>query len=231
MQINEIFSSIEGEGLNAGYLSTFIRTQFCNCKCSYCDSLYTLDALDEKGEKQYIEMTIDDIVDNCKKLKNERVTFTGGEPLIQEEAPELVLALVEAGFKVNIETNGAVDLRKFLVKCNYEAEDTYFFNQVIFTMDYKCPSSMMEDKMITSNFNTLKEKDALKFVVGTNDDLNAMQKIIKVYNPRCSIFVSPVFGKIDPKDIIKYLKENDLQNVRLQLQLHKIIYPVDMRGV
>ena len=230
MQINEIFSSIEGEGLNAGYLSTFIRTQFCNCKCSYCDSLYTLDALDEKGEKQYIEMTVDDIVDNCKKLKNERVTFTGGGPLIQEEAPELVLALVHAGFKVNIETNGAVDLQKFLDKCNYK-ENYLIFNRIMFTMDYKCPSSMMEDKMIIGNFKILDEHDALKFVVGTDDDLNAMQKIIKVYNPICSIFVSPVFGKIDPKDIIKYLKENDLQNIKLQLQLHKMIYPVDMRGV
>lgn len=228
MQINEIFSSIEGEGIRTGYLVTFIRSFRCNLLCRYCDTLYAVqpEKIGEKTENSYIDMTVDEIIEKCKKLGNKRITFTGGEPLIQPEALELISKLTVEGFEVNIETNGAVDLAKF-VKFNDEFPIDY--KKLIITMDWKSPYSGMRDKMITENLYKLSEVDVLKFVVANKEDLDDMKEVIKDVD--CNIFVSPVFGQIEPKEIVEYLKENNLQNVRMQLQLHKYIWPVDMRGV
>lgn len=224
MQINEIFSSIDGEGIRTGYLVTFIRTQFCSLKCSYCDTRYSLSPLDENGKKQFVDMSIPEILKKCEELKNKRITFTGGEPLIQKDALELVNSLTDNGYEVNIETNGAVDLFPFIqnLKNNHN---------VIFTMDWKSPSSGMNNRMIKSNLLLLKEKDVLKFVVGSLEDLDDMRKVIIENNIECSIFLSPIFGKIEPTELVEYIKRYDLQNVRVQLQLHKIIWDVNKRGV
>ena len=232
MQINEIFSSIDGEGIRTGYPVTFIRTFACNLRCTYCDTLYAVDPqTQEDRDNAFTTMTIDEIVDKCFELKNKKITFTGGEPLIQKDAPELVAKLLEQGFEVSIETNGAVDLKEFNEKLVDVLSDDELLNNMIYTLDYKCPSSGMEDKMIMSNIDYLNAEDVLKFVVGSQEDLDKMKSIVDQYKPECHIFISPVFGDIEPKALVEYILEHDMQNVRVQLQLHKIIYPADMRGV
>lgn len=229
MQINEIFSSIDGEGIRTGYLVTFIRSQHCTLKCTYCDTLYSLEPLDSNGNKQYTDMTVEEIVAKCKELGNNRITFTGGEPLMQKDAKELLSKLTLAGFEVNVETNGNIPIRDYRT---IDLDLPIAQNRLIMTMDWKSPSSGMRDKMVVDNLYCLSNSDVLKFVVGSKEDLDDMKNTLEQYKIRCNnIFVSPIFGQIEPKDIVEYLKENNMQNVRMQLQLHKFIWPVEMRGV
>ena len=211
MLISEIFNSIDGEGIRAGYLVTFIRTFGCNLRCSYCDSMYALEG------SNYQELTVDQVMKAVRSYPSKRITFTGGEPLLQKDAFDLVSTLVEEGYEVNIETNGSVDVSPFLL------------DHVIITMDWKCPSSGMMDRMFLDNMMKLRSTDVIKFVVGSEEDLNNMKDM---YITTDAIpFVSPVFGKIEPKEIVYYLQEHNLQEVRFQLQLHKFVWPADMRGV
>ena len=233
MQINEIFSSIDGEGIRTGYLTTFIRTFGCNLSCSYCDTKYACIVSDEESD-QFVTMTVEEIVAKCDELGNYRVTFTGGEPLIQKDAPELVAALLEAGYEVNIETNGAVDLRPFETKMVEILSDDELVNNLIYTLDYKCPSSGEQDKMITSNIPFLVKGDVLKFVVGTEEDLAAMKSVVDEYVPNphtFEVFISPVFGQIEGSRIVEFMQENNMQNVRVQIQLHKVFWDPATRGV
>lgn len=226
MLISEIFSSIEGEGIKTGYLATFIRTYGCNLRCNYCDSMYAVDApIDLFGNKNFKQMTVRDIVNECKHIGNNRITFTGGEPLIQKDAKELIDRLLDEGFEVNIETNGAVPIHNFVYFRNKD------LSKLIVTMDWKSPYSGMRDKMIEENLKDLRYFDVLKFVVATKEDLDDMKNILENNGIYCHVFVSPVFGKIEPFEIVDYLKQNNLQNVRMQLQMHKLIWKPDMRGV
>ena len=123
------------------------------------------------------------------------------------------------GYEVNVETNGSIRLKNINN------------SNLIYTMDYKSKFSGMEDRMIPSNIDILKEKDVLKFVVANKEDLDKMKEIIDIYKPKCSIFVSPVFGEIEPKEIVEYVLKHKLDNVRVQVQLHKIIWDPELRGV
>ena len=98
MQINEIFSSIDGEGIRTGYPVTFIRSQFCSLKCTYCDTKYSLSPFDEEGRPQFTILTVDEIISECDRLGNKRITFTGGEPLIQSDAKELISRLTREDY-------------------------------------------------------------------------------------------------------------------------------------
>lgn len=226
MLISEIFSSIEGEGIRTGCLATFIRTFGCNLRCSYCDSLYAVDrATDLFGNQNFKTMTMQEIVNECKHLGNKRITFTGGEPLLQKDARELIDKLLEEGFEVNIETNGAVPIDYFVYFHNRD------LSKLIITMDWKSPYSGMRDKMIDNNLKALRNIDVLKFVVANKEDLDDMKQVIQSHDLYCNIFVSPVFGQIEPFDIVNYLKQNNLQDVRMQLQIHKLIWDPNKRGV
>ena len=214
MLVNEIFSSIEGEGIRSGYPVTFVRLFGCNLDCPYCDTVYAC-----KGT-EFFKMSVMEIVSEVAEHGNPRVTLTGGEPLIHRDIFQLVHELTKSGFEVNIETNGS----------EYIGEYTDIKNTII-TMDYKTPSSGMTDKMDMSNFSILREQDVLKFVVGSEEDLDDMKRILERYKPHCNIFVSPIFGKIQPVQLVKYIQKNNLQNCRAQLQLHKFIWAPDQRGV
>ena len=226
MLISEIFSSIEGEGIRTGYLATFIRAYGCNLRCKYCDSMYAVDeTIDLFGNKNFKQMTVQDVINECKHIGNKKITFTGGEPLIQKDAKELIDRLLDEGFEVNIETNGAILIKDFIYFRNRD------LSKLVITMDWKSPYSGMRDKMLEENLKELRPIDVLKFVVANKQDLDDMKKIIKSCDLYCNIFVSPVFGKIEPFEIVDYLKQNNLQNVRMQLQIHKLIWKPDMRGV
>lgn len=208
--VNEIFDSIEGEGKRAGSLVTFIRLTGCNLRCSYCDTTYAF--------AEGVEMSTKDIM---SKVHYDRVTITGGEPLLQKSIRSLLSHLYQ--YEVNIETNGSVNIEPFFGLPN-----------VFFTVDYKTGSSGMTEKMCANNFMKMRKRDVLKFVVGSIDDLEEAREVFLKYYSNLrnrKIYVSPVFGKIEPSTIVEFLKENNLKTWKIQLQLHKFIWPVDMRGV
>lgn len=224
MKINEIFLSIEGEGKRTGLPAVFIRAFGCNLSCPHCDTQYAC-----KGE-DYKEMSVDDIVDEVLSYGVDRATFTGGEPLIQPDADKLISRLRIEGIEVNVETNGAVPLMDSAFRSN-----SYFY-----TMDWKSISSEMSDRMISDNLYKLGEQDILKFVVGTEEDLNQMNDILSQLEKELlsygakiefQVYVSPIFGEIEPEEIVEYVLKNHLNNVHVQVQLHKVIWDLDKRGV
>ena len=211
MKVVEIFKSIDGEGIRVGYPVTFIRLAGCNLRCNYCDTKYSYE--DEK----FTEMTPQEIYIKVYKLGGKRITLTGGEPLIHKDVKVLVDLLIQKGYEVNIETNGSVDITLFLDK------------HTIITMDYKCASSDMEDKMLLDNISKLRKQDVLKFVVSDDKDLDTVQRIYQ--NTKATVYISPVFGRIEPKQIVEYMLEHNMENCRVQVQLHKIIWNPEERGV
>ena len=213
LKVSEIFESIDGEGIRTGYPVTFIRLYGCCLSCSFCDSKYSWSGSD------YQELSIKEILAITKKYGHHRITLTGGEPLMTDNGWKLLNCLLYEGYEVNVETNGSIRLK------------TINNSNLIYTMDYKSKFSGMEDRMIPSNIDILKEKDVLKFVVANKEDLDKMKEIIDIYKPKCSIFVSPVFGEIEPKEIVEYVLKHKLDNVRVQVQLHKIIWDPELRGV
>ena len=216
-KVNEIFVSIDGEGVRTGLPTVFIRLYGCNLKCSYCDTRYSCE------NRECKLMPLMDILEKVLSYNIPRVTLTGGEPLIHEGVKDLINSLVANDIEVNIETNGAVDLDDFW---------EYKYNsKVIFTMDYKCASSGMEDKMKLLNLHLLQPKDVIKFVVSNYNELEKMEYILEESECKARPYVSPVFGAIDPKDLVEYVLDNNLNDVTVQVQLHKIIWNPNMRGV
>ncbi|MCR5729188.1 MAG: putative 7-carboxy-7-deazaguanine synthase QueE [Ruminococcus sp.] len=216
--VAEKFVSINGEGVRAGELAVFIRFAGCNLKCGYCDTKWA-NAVDAPAEK----MESKDILDYILSTGVKNVTLTGGEPLLRQEMGELIDTLMSAGLRVEIETNGSIHLREF-------ADRVY---RPVFTMDYKLPSSGMEEYMCSDNFGCLEKHDTVKFVSGSMEDLERAVEVIESHHltERCHVYISPVFGKIEPADIVEFMKEKKLNDVRLQLQLHKFIWDPDKKGV
>ena len=218
-QVCEYFSSINGEGPSAGFPAVFIRFKGCNLCCSYCDTAWA-NSPDAESE----EMTASDIAAIIRDSGLTHVTLTGGEPLFRDGMSQLVDYLSsDPGLCIEIETNGSMDLSPLLA-CNVRPS---------FIMDYKLPGSGMEKAMCLSNFHLLTMQDAVKFVAGSAQDLDRILDIIKAYDlaGRTRLFISPVFGQIDPKDIVDFLIRHQLNDVRLQLQMHKFIWDPMQRGV
>lgn len=205
-----------GEGIRTGELACFIRLSGCNLRCSYCDTKYALE--NNLGE----ELSIQRIVEEVDKIGFKNITITGGEPLIHKDIEELISKLLNKGYNINIETNGSIDIKNYLGKC-------------LITMDYKCPSSLMEKTMNLNNLEKLTENDVLKFVINEKD-FNTVKKILKKYDLKCYVYLSPIFGDIDLKKIVEFMKECyaqgiNMQKVRMQVQLHKIVWEPNERGV
>ena len=216
-KVNEIFLSIDGEGYRTGLPVVFIRLYGCNLNCSYCDTRYSCE------QQEYKEMSLYDILVEVLSYGVPRVTLTGGEPLIHPGVKDLIKSLVANDIEVNIETNGAVDLDEFI--------EFKYNSKVVFTMDYKCASSGMEDKMILSNLEFLQPKDVIKFVVSNYNEMAKMEFILESSKCKAQPYVSPVFGAIEPKELVDYVLDNKLNNVKVQVQLHKIIWNPNERGV
>ena len=216
MKVVEIFKSIDGEGKRAGLPTTFIRLYGCNLNCSYCDTRYGCE------NDNYIVMSIKRILDRVKDLDCQSITITGGEPLIHSGIEKLINALYKAGYWINVETNGTQNI--FPYRSNYRSE------RLFFTVDYKCPSSGMTEKM-NCNFEYLNEDAVLKFVVGSQDDMVSALEFLEAHNIKTNVYFSPVFGKIEPVQIVDFLIENKLNDCKVQLQLHKIIWSPEEKGV
>jgi len=221
MLVNEIFSSIEGEGIRQGMLCSFVRFYGCKLHCSYCDTHYACE------DNSYINMTPLEIISKLDSFNVPYVTITGGEPLQQNEIDVFVNLLLSRGYKINIETNGNIDYTQFWSNSFRNNNRDQFF----LTVDYKGPSSLMEKMMNEQCFLNLQSQDVLKFVVSDLTDLEKMREIIEKYDPLSNIFVSSVFTKIQPSVIVEYLQKYNLSKVRIQLQIHKYIWDPSLRGV
>lgn len=211
LKVNEIYKSIQGESSKAGLPCIFIRLTFCNLRCTYCDSEYAFyDGRD---------MEIEQIVDEVKLMNCKLVELTGGEPLFQSESLQLIKRLCDEEFEVMLETGGSLSI---------ENVD----KRVMIILDLKCPSSGMMKKNLYSNIKFIKPNDEIKFVIGTYEDyLWAKEKITEFeLSNKCNILFSTVFGKLDSKELVEWIIQDNL-NVRFQLQMHKYIWEPDRKGV
>jgi 7-carboxy-7-deazaguanine synthase len=203
MKINEIFFSIQGEGKWTGNPNIFIRFSECNLRCSYCDTKYAY----ESGR----EMSIEEIFKSVKKYPCKKICITGGEPLIQKNIYELINFLIKNGYEISIETNGSIDISNLIN-----------IKSLMISLDIKCPSSEMNQKMNLKNLNFITINDQLKFVIGDRKDYDYAKKIIKSQDIKSKIYLQPVWG-FDPKKLSSWILEDGL-DVSLSLQLQKIIW-------
>ena len=241
--VAERFTSINGEGRDAGRLATFVRFTGCNLRCSYCDTMWA----NEPGCPAEC-MTLSEIVAFVRAEGTGRVTLTGGEPLLQPGVDALIGALVDDGNAVEIETNGAVDLGSFVGLRKRDAADPAACPELCgsdsvsaqssiprlsFTMDWKLPSSGMGSHMLASNLALLGLRDTVKFVAGSDADLEEALRIMQAHDlcARTNVYLSPVFGQIEPARIVEFMQRNRLTQATVQLQLHKIIWPNVEKGV
>jgi 7-carboxy-7-deazaguanine synthase len=203
MKINEIFYSLQGEGAWTGLPNIFIRTTGCNLRCSFCDTKYAYN----KGR----EMTLNEMIKKIKQYPCKYVCITGGEPLLQKDIIYLIDELLKKGYKISIETNGSLSIEKLVDK-----------KSLMISLDIKCPSSNMYENNYLENINFLKKGDQLKFVIKNKKDYQYAKGILEKYKPLCTVFFQPVWGK-NPKILTKWII-NDGLNVKLGLQIHKIIW-------
>jgi 7-carboxy-7-deazaguanine synthase len=209
MKINEIFFSLQGEGLLVGTPTIFIRLTGCNLRCSFCDTTYAYD--------NGTPMSISAIVKEIQKYHCKTICITGGEPLLQTRTPLLIDKLLEKKYFVCLETNGSKTIKNLVKKKN-----------LLISLDIKCPSSGSHEKMIMSNISYLTKKDQLKFVIKNKKDYEYAMHVLQKYNPQCPVFFQPVWG-MNTKKIASWILRDELP-VRLSVQLHKIIWGTK-RGV
>ena len=211
LKVNEIYLSVQGESSKAGLPCVFVRLTYCNLRCTYCDSEYSF--------YEGTEFSNEQILDEIKKFDCNLVEITGGEPLFQKESLELMKNLCDSGFSVMLETSGSLPIKDV-------------DSRIMIIMDLKCPSSKMTKKNLYENIEFLKPTDELKFVIGDYEDYQWAKKIISKYNieNRCQILFSPVFGKIEPKEIVNWILKDKLK-VRFQLQMHKYVWEPTAKGV
>ena len=209
MKISEIFYSIQGETTFAGRPCAFIRLAGCDLRCSYCDTEYALSG----GE----DWSVDEILKEIEAYPTRLAMVTGGEPMLQEEVHDLFRELIEREYTVLVETGGHISL---------EGVDA----RVHKIMDFKCPSSGMESRNDFGNIDYLTSRDELKFVVGDRRDFDWACSIIRGNSLKVGhVLFSPVTGKVSFESLAEWILSCGL-DVRLQLQLHKIIWPGIKRG-
>jgi 7-carboxy-7-deazaguanine synthase len=203
MKVNEIFYSLQGEGLWAGLPNVFVRTTGCNLRCSYCDTKFAY----FEGE----ELKIEDIIEKIKKYQSKHVCITGGEPLIQDDIYDLIDKLIKNNYSVSLETNGSMEILKLSS-----------IDKILISLDLKCPSSNMQDRNNYNNIDYLRKNDQLKFIIKDKKDYVYAKRIIKDYKPDCNIIFQPVW-ETDPKKLANWIVSDKLK-VRFGLQLHKIVW-------
>ena len=211
VRVSEIFASIQGETSYVGLPFAFVRLTGCNLRCRYCDTTYAYD----DGE----EFPLDQVVLRVATFGIPRVMVTGGEPLLQEETPALVEALLALGHTVLVETNGTVPLSPL-------------DQRAVKIMDVKCPGSGEAGKTDWENFSRLSARDEVKFVLSSEEDYRFARDVIRKYgkNRPFKVLLSPAFGLLPPERLAGWMV-GDAIDARFQLQLHKLVWGPDRRGV
>ena len=211
LEVNEIFFSLQGESSHAGRPCAFVRLTACNLRCSYCDTEYAF--------YEGTERTIGEIVAEVVAFPCDLVEITGGEPLLQTPVHDLIRELLELGKTVLIETGGSLDV---------SAVDP----RAILIYDIKCPDSGMAGKNRWENIALLKPVDEVKFVIGSAGDYQWSKEKIAEYrlSERHQVLFSPVWGDLEPRQLAEWILTDGL-NVRVQIQLHKLLWGAETRGV
>lgn len=206
LRISEIFTSIQGETSRAGFPSLFIRLAGCNLRCSFCDTEYSWN--------DGTDMTVDGIAEKARAYRwVDHVTLTGGEPLAQKETPQLAKALLALGFRVRVETNGSFDIGALPASCEK-------------MIDIKPPSSGEKESFLHSNIAKLTERDEVKLLAADEKDMDYALSLCRseLAGTKAQINISPVAGRFDPAKLAERIIGEKI-NARLNLQLHKILWP------
>jgi 7-carboxy-7-deazaguanine synthase len=212
LTVNEIFYSIQGESTHAGEPCVFVRLTACDLRCSWCDTAYAF----YEGRKQSVAEVLADI----ERFGCRLVEVTGGEPLLQDDVFPLMEALIERGYSVMLETGGHRSVERVPTS-------------VAKILDVKCPGSGEAEKMHWANLESLTGRDEVKFVIKDRNDYLYARGVIGRYDlsARCgAVLLSPVHGALEPKALSEWMLE-DRVAARLQLQLHKLLWPERERGV
>lgn len=208
-KVNELFTSLQGESSHAGAPCFFIRLTGCPLRCVWCDTEYAF----YEGKNYQIK----ELIEEAKKSKCEYVEVTGGEPLAQKETIDLLKALLDENFKVLLETSGSFPIDNVPQK-------------VIKIIDIKCPGSGMADRNIWENFVKLEEHDEIKCVIADeNDYLWAKRELTERNLLDKKILFSPVKEILSPEKLANWILKDRLP-VKLQLQMHKLIWPDKSKG-
>lgn len=211
LQVAETFYSIQGESSHAGYPCFFIRLAGCNLRCAWCDSRYSY-------EEPAVALTVGQLRERAAAYPTALVEITGGEPLLQENVYPLIDVLLTGGRRILLETNGSISLARLDPR-------------VVKIMDVKCPASTMHDRMNLGNFAYLTPVDEVKFVIASAADYCwAKDMLITLRQATAArILFAPVAGRLAGADLAAWILEDQL-DVRLQLQLHRLLWPQKTRG-
>ncbi len=204
LRVSEIFHSLQGESTRAGLPTVFVRLTGCPLRCTWCDTDYAFSG----GET----MTLGDVLIEVARHGARQVCVTGGEPLAQKACLPLLAALCDAGYSVSLETSGALDIA---------AVDP----RVSRIMDLKAPASGESDKNLWDNLARLNAHDEIKVVLAGEADYEWAKSVLAArrLDEICPVLLSPVAGRLDPKQLAEWVLRDRLP-VRMQLQLHKIIW-------
>lgn len=208
LNVNEIFYSLQGEAREVGLPTMFVRLTGCPLRCNYCDTKYAF-----KGNNL---LSIEAILAEIEKYNTKQVCVTGGEPLAQINCHILLDKLIQQGYQVSLETSGSIDISDVNPK-------------VSIVMDVKTPSSNESTQNRYDNIAKLQAKDQLKFVIGSSVDFDFSVDVLQQYPTATEVLFSPVFGSIEPVQLAQWILDTQL-NVRLQLQLHKLLWGDEGRG-
>jgi len=216
LHVSEIYPAISGEGASTGMTCAIVRLVGCNHKCTYCDSKYAY----EGGES----LTVAEIIKKLNAIDIKTILLTGGEPLLQKDGVlSLLRAFIEHKFITYVETNGSIDIRPFKWSAHL-------------VMDVKCPSSGMVSRNYLKNLDNITSGDEVKFVIGTREDYDYANSIIREYDllrKTPNIWISPIWSS-DDKTFMQNLSNWMIEGkstVRLMLQQHKVIWDANKRGV
>lgn len=212
LKIHEIYESVQGESSWAGWRCVFVRLTACDLRCTYCDTEYAF----YEGKKRLVSEVLSEVLATGCPL----VEITGGEPLLQKNVLPLMSQLCDAGKTVLIETSGAHDI-------------SVIDSRVHRIMDLKTPGSGECARNLWSNIGHLEKRDEVKFVIGSREDYEWSREQLQIHklDERCGcVLFSPIFGRIEPRQIVEWIIADKLP-VRFQIQMHKVIWEPTKKGV
>ncbi len=204
LRISEIFYSLQGETSRVGLPTVFVRLTGCPLRCNYCDTSYAFTG----GQS----MTLQAIMDEVRRYPTRYVTVTGGEPLAQKNCLLLMRMLSDEGYRVSLETSGALDVGGV-------------DGRVMKILDIKTPASGEVEKNLWSNLEYLHADDEIKFVLCDENDYRWASRVLleRGLAGKCEVLFSPAQGQLSPTDLADWILRDKLP-VRMQLQLHKILW-------
>lgn len=213
MKISEIFFSIQGEGVEIGLPTVFVRLFACDLRCSWCDTMYAVEGRDFK------DLSLEEVMEEVRKFDCKNVCITGGEPLIQMKEVELLgKSLLDGGYGIVLETSG-----------HKMPPPVFWTDNSVISMDCKCPGSGMQDRMDFSLFEKLRAQDQLKFVIRDEVDYEYAKEVLGKYDIRANVVFQPT-DHAGLTWLTQRVLDEKLSGVRVLPQLHKIIWG-ERRGV